>query len=264
MISLVTFDHEPAGVPASVATPTLIEASVKRAGGVLVRGLPCAGNGPFLDVARALGTPVTDGMSIPSHPLEDEVVYRIEVRNAGAGVRDERELVMFSTTSQQFTCHTDGYHRQDPPDYIAMLCVLADDDGGDSLLAHVDYVVSRLEPSEIELLREPVFPTAFGFAPVLTGSASRPLIRFNLQELERFSDRADHRMTEAHWAAARRVERLAAQEAESSRLRLEPGDCIVIDNRRLLHGRTELSATSRRLLKRLWIRSAPSNGRATT
>lgn len=256
---------EPGGRATARVAHEIEHALGGRDGVALVSGIPHEdGNGPLIDMARSLGTLLVAGTQIPGHPLEDGVVYRVEVRNGGEGVLDEDRLVMFSTTSERFNCHTDGYHREEPPDYVAMLCVRADAEGGDSLVVHVDALVSRLSPAERELLREPVFPTTFGSAAVLTGTDEQPQIRFNLREIARFSEQADERLTDAHVAAARRLDELAAEECERRKLRLAPGDCLILDNKRVLHGRTELAGESRRLLKRLWIRAEPSEGRRET
>jgi hypothetical protein len=45
----------------------------------------------------------------------------------------------------------------------------------------------------------------------------------------------------------------AVRATKSIRLKLEPDECLVVDNGRILHGRTPLSNNSDRLLKRYWI-----------
>ena len=43
------------------------------------------------------------------------------------------------------------------------------------------------------------------------------------------------------------------RDAEPIKFRLEPEECLIIDNGRVLHGRSSLSSDSDRLLKRYWI-----------
>ena len=43
------------------------------------------------------------------------------------------------------------------------------------------------------------------------------------------------------------------RDAEPIKFRLKPEECLIIDNGRILHGRTSLSIDSKRLLKRYWI-----------
>lgn len=47
--------------------------------------------------------------------------------------------------------------------------------------------------------------------------------------------------------------RRGLESAYETRLRLQPGDVLVVDNRRVLHGRTAIEGESERLLERLWI-----------
>jgi hypothetical protein len=43
------------------------------------------------------------------------------------------------------------------------------------------------------------------------------------------------------------------KEEEAIKFRLRPGECLIIDNGRVLHGRSSLSVDSDRLLKRYWL-----------
>lgn len=60
---------------------------------------------------------------------------------------------------------------------------------------------------------------------------------------------SDDPAVEAAWAGFRaRVEA-----AEPRRVRLAPGECLFVDNRRVLHGRERLPPRSRRWLQRVWL-----------
>jgi hypothetical protein len=49
----------------------------------------------------------------------------------------------------------------------------------------------------------------------------------------------------------------AVRDTKPILLKLEPGECLVVDNGRMLHGRTPLSNNSDRLLKRYWVGDSP-------
>jgi hypothetical protein len=49
---------------------------------------------------------------------------------------------------------------------------------------------------------------------------------------------------------------LAAAHAAADQVLLEAGDCLVIDNRRVLQGRVAFDPASPRLLKRVWVKAA--------
>jgi alpha-ketoglutarate-dependent taurine dioxygenase len=220
----------------------------------ILEGFPTVGNGALLNLARALGTPVNSGAMVPAHPLEDEFVYRVEPRNDGHGVEDDSGLLIFSTTDRVFDCHTDGYHNRDPIDLVLMLCVRADASGGVTTLAHVDDLLDALNAAERTLLADPVFPTLNGRTSVLKEARSGATMRLNLAEIERFIRDDDPVFTLAHFVAARRLDALARGDCRCASFALGPGDCLILDNRRVLHGRSALSAGSTRLLKRVWVR----------
>jgi gamma-butyrobetaine dioxygenase len=125
--------------------------------------------------------------------------------------------------------------------------------GGVSLLAHARDILARLAPTSARALREPTFPSPFGPAPVLWDEAggSQPCIRFNHRDFASFGERYGPLLT----AGQARVldEVLAAAQDCTLHVRLEPGDCLVVDNHRVLHGRTAFDPASGRLLKRLRV-----------
>ncbi len=61
--------------------------------------------------------------------------------------------------------------------------------------------------------------------------------------------------------AGKRFQQLI-QETAPIKIKLQPSDFLIVDNRRILHGRTEIKGSQKRLLKRFWI-SAPkiTNGK---
>ena len=76
------------------------------------------------------------------------------------------------------------------------------------------------------------------------------ILRKNVEHALPAGDRATR-------AALDEVESVANTEGVFRRLMLEPGDCIVLDNRRFLHARDgfEDEGDRRRLLLRYWIRT---------
>jgi alpha-ketoglutarate-dependent taurine dioxygenase len=60
------------------------------------------------------------------------------------------------------------------------------------------------------------------------------------------------------WAIFQKFKQLTEQTVEAMRLRLQPGEMLLVDNRRMLHGRAALPPHSRRLLHRWWIGQKPT------
>jgi hypothetical protein len=249
------------GAPRLLPTFALsLKNTLWREGAVIVDSIPYAANAALLDVASMLGDPVTAGTHFPDHPLEDEIVYRIEPRNEGQGIRDENDRVIFSTTDGVFDCHTDGYHNRENIDVVLMLCVRGDA-AAMSIVAHIDDLLDRLDPDEQQILGAPVYPSLNGPVPILDTRNGRTSVRFNLAEIERFLPGDATAFTPPYLTAARHLNALSKDPQIQSTFSLQPGQCLVLDNRRVLHGRLSLSKGSRRLLKRVWLctRDYPSH-----
>ncbi|WP_055522842.1 TauD/TfdA family dioxygenase [Streptomyces graminilatus] len=235
----------------------------RQPGCVVVEGVPVDGNEALLSLAKSLGSVTARGTTIPGHPLEDGRVYRVEPVNAGQGVRDEDDLLIFSTTGQVFEGHTDGYHNVEPPAYVLLLCVRPDHGlfGRTSVIDAAE-ALPRLDPRTAALLYDEDYPCAFGRTSILSGPRARPRVRFNFKEIQRFHA-AGHVVDDAHLRAARALHELVSGPALAWRHLLQAGECLVIDNSRALHARESLSPQSTRLLKRVWVDPVDMEGSST-
>jgi FxLD family lantipeptide len=135
--------------------------------------------------------------------------------------------------------HTECAQHPDPPRLLLLACARAGDSGGESLLVDGQAVLAELaahHPATVEALsadRAAYFGGSGGhFAPVLQQlPAGRWRLRLRQDDLARFSPEA-----QAHLSALRQV-----IDRNTHRLRLAPGQGVVLDNHRLLHGRTAFS-----------------------
>ncbi|MEU9074395.1 TauD/TfdA family dioxygenase [Kitasatospora sp. NPDC048538] len=135
--------------------------------------------------------------------------------------------------------HTECAQQPDPPRLILLACARAGDEGGESLLVDGQAVLAELashHPAALDALsadRAAYFGGSGGhFAPVLQQlSDGRWRLRLRQDDLARFSPDA-----EAHLPALRH-----AIDRNTLRLHLTPGQGVVLDNHRLLHGRTAFS-----------------------
>lgn len=145
-------------------------------------------------------------------------------------------------------------------DLIAWRCVAQDERDGASLLvdgrdviAGLDRetrtVLHRLELPAMVRLGETATPTT-----VLAKEGERLFYAPWLEAVDRSAE------TRAALVAFRCV--LAGLQANARRIRLLPGHILVVDNRRMLHGRAALLPGSARRLRRFWIRSG--NGSDTS
>ena len=232
--------------------PASLRALLDRHAWLVVRDVPCwVGNTELLALAAELGPvrPYRAGHADPRR--EGASVYRVEA--AGGPVHDSAGSAMISTTGEAFDLHTDEAYLPTPARYLLLHCWREDEAGGANLLAAVDAILPRLDSRAAEACRRVTFRWNEVAAPILTRVPGRawPTVRFNRRtwaDAGAGSTASDEerRLLDAFLTAARS----AAHEC-----RLAPGDCLITDNWRVLHGRTALGPDSRRLLKRVRVRS---------
>ncbi|MFF4104328.1 TauD/TfdA family dioxygenase [Streptomyces sp. NPDC001903] len=170
--------------------------------------------------------------------------------------------------------HMDLVNGTLPPDYTTLLCVRPDVlGGGPSILSDGHAAVARLSEDSRALLAEAAYHYGTFFDlhgvgeeynpfPILDGSdPGQGFVRFTAKMLERSE------LGQAHADAA---EELAEELVRGQvSLMLQPGDYLIVNQRRFLHGREALHsgqeavpAANRRLLLQLFLRAGASDGSA--
>ncbi|MFE9423845.1 TauD/TfdA family dioxygenase [Kitasatospora sp. NPDC006697] len=138
--------------------------------------------------------------------------------------------------------HNENAFHPHRPDFIGLLCLRGDHDGrAGTVVASVRDVLPLLGPADLAVLGSPRFlteaPPSFtsGEAtsphPVLGGHPSDPDLRVDFNATTPLDE-------EAEAALARLGEAL---QATSSSLVLRPGEMVFIDNRLVVHGRTDFT-----------------------
>ncbi|GHI40548.1 TauD/TfdA family dioxygenase [Streptomyces violascens] len=161
--------------------------------------------------------------------------------------------------------HMDLVNASLPPDYTTLLCLRPDPlGGGPSILSDAHAAVARLSEDGRALLAESAyrygtFFDLFGVGeeykpfPILDGSPGEGFVRFTAKMLERSP------LGRAHADAAKKL----AEELVRGQVSfmLQPGDYLIVNQRRFLHGREALHrgqetvlVADRRLLLQLFLR----------
>jgi alpha-ketoglutarate-dependent taurine dioxygenase len=170
--------------------------------------------------------------------LGTDVLLRTDVQ-----VRPSKALV---TSDRELDFHTD-HHRVD---LIAWLCLQQTSEGGESLLADGLAAFRSLSPAHQQQLRQtmlfehPIFEGDRSTHPVVEDGPSGPRLYCSFW----FEAPPD-----AETAEALRAFKRAVHAHEVARFRLAPEDVLVIDNRRILHGRTAITGSKDRHLERYWL-----------
>lgn len=238
-----------------------------------LRGVPLeASNQTLLTVARELGEISVRALSGRAALREAGGVQRVEA--LAKPPLDQHGLVLRSASAGPFALHSDEAFCAQPCRYVLLHCWRADPvGGGATLLASREGIERAADAPTLDALSRQCWPWLFGDAPVLSAT----LLRYNRIEVEQqasvsgpaapepwragFESEIEHTANretatqalnaaaKSHWLDA--FDELFANCAES--LMLESGDLLVIDNHRVLHGRTDFAAASPRLLKRVRV-----------
>lgn len=211
-------------------------------------------NAALLRLGRRLGQVSLNGYKPDAPDAEPEGVKRVEALSQPK--LDPANEPVLSTTHRHFGLHTDDFFTAQPVRWVLMHCWQPDPTGGGrSLLADVRQIVPRLSAGALQRLQQPDFPGPAGWQPILQATARGWQVRFNHRDMVAFAACFGPALAPDQRAALDELDEVASVVASS--LQLAPGDCLVVDNHRVLHGRTAFDAHSHRLLKRLRV-NAPS------
>jgi alpha-ketoglutarate-dependent taurine dioxygenase len=211
-------------------------------------------NAALRALGAALGVASATGITPGQPNVEQHGINRVEAMDLPR--IDPGGRTVLSTSADDFPLHTDDTFARSPVRSVLMHCWQADAAGGGvSRVAHVADILAGLAPATVERLRLPDFPSPFGPAPVLfepeAGDHAGPCIRFNHRDFVSYGERYGPALAPDQLAALDQV--LAAANACVREMMLSREDCLVVDNRRVLHGRSAFSPRSGRLLKRLRV-----------
>ena len=163
-------------------------------------------------------------------------------------VLSKREPNSNAYTALGLPCHTDLPNWERPPDYQLLHCLRNDAEGGDSFLVdgfRAADELRRREPAAYRLLTR--FPIDFRFqdnesdirfrAPTIGLDEAGALaeVRFNFAVMDAIS--APPERVGALCRALRAFGAVIRDPALECRYRLGPGELLIFDNRRVLHGR---------------------------
>ncbi|MBT8159708.1 MULTISPECIES: TauD/TfdA family dioxygenase [Arthrobacter] len=243
----------------------------KEHGLAIIEGIPV--EEPELAARYAAAVSSALGRLLPQDgagQLVREVKYRGVKLGEGATGRysDSREGGQF---------HTDGPHRPDTaPDCFALLCIRQAQVGGGLILVPTGTIIQGLDPASLAVLQEPFL---FDQREADVPPVPRPVLehqpdgRWHVNYLREYIELghkhpAGTPLTDGQIRALDRFDQeVAAAVAAPDRLevKLAPGQLAVIDNCRLLHGRTTFGDDPQdrdRLMLRTWIRELTPVGAA--
>ncbi|MBA6440672.1 TauD/TfdA family dioxygenase [Streptomyces sp. GMR22] len=267
-MSLTAAELEPSAVQQTVleeltqAVPALADLTRQAGehldvhGAVRFTGLPVACDVALIGLLAAFGRPTSRGNGAPAERL----IYEVAPDDAASGPTN------LSKGRAAQKPHTDSPVQHRPHEFLALACVTGDPAGGGlSTVVRVDDVATALDERDggatTALLREETFPfleTPLGLdeppviAPVLRLTPEgRWRVRFRHDALVAGFQRHPDVTSAAHREAVDAFTTLATDPALTATFQLAPGDMVLLDNTRVMHGRTEITGTAERRLKRI-------------
>jgi [2-(trimethylamino)ethyl]phosphonate dioxygenase len=153
--------------------------------------------------------------------------------------------------------HTDNPYRDPTPTLQLLHCLSSSAGGGENTLVDAFRVAQDLNEEQFALLAR--YPIRFRFAddeteleaetPVLSLDARGEIcaVHYNTRSAAAF--RLPEDVLEAYYAAYQAFGRMLEDERYRIRFKLEPGDLFIVDNLRVLHGRTGYSNAGERHLQ---------------
>lgn len=216
----------------------------------------------WLTAIRDRGVALLRGVPPESQRIFDVVDLFGYVRETNYGrlfdVVSEPEPVNLAFSNLGLGLHTDNPYRDPVPGLQLLHCLVAESDGGESVVVDGFAVAERLReeaPEDFELLTRYSVPFAFRAKGVELQSRS-PLIELDA-EGEVYAIRYNNRSAapldmapeamDRFYKAYRRFGRLLHDPEFAVSFRLAPGDLFIVDNRRVLHGRKGFSGGRRHL-----------------
>lgn len=199
-------------------------------------------------------------------PTEPETVVRVAelfgyVRETNYGrLFDVRTVVNpnnLAYTGLGLGAHSDNPYREPTPTLQLLHCLASSAAGGENRLVDAFRVAADLTPEQLDLLAR--HPIRFRFAdeeteletetPVVSldvrGEVSA--VHYNTRSAAPF--RLDPELVEPYYAAYQAFGRMLEAQAYRIQFKLEPGDLFIVDNLRVLHGRTGYSQSGERHLQ---------------
>jgi alpha-ketoglutarate-dependent taurine dioxygenase len=211
----------------------------------------------FKELGRLLGT---------LRPQDETSEVLHVVTDAGRAIPQQRG----SKNNLPVRLHTENDGEPYPPRLVAMLCLEAAQEGGESLFASGHLVHNRVLESSTHLLRRLYGDFQFGRRPeryegtvradvdqVFKRRPGGVDVRYSRFWIDRGIELTGSTLEPDALAALDAVDETLLGNDVTARMLLRPGDFVVLDNRVVLHGRTKFTDPSdspaRRRMVRLWV-----------
>ena len=180
-------------------------------------------------------------------------VTRVTIDNSVVKVNDG--VTRHSRQPGALNLHTDSSYMDNPHAILAFQCIVADPKGGETLLMPIDDIVNNISEHSKQLLSAKVFPFSNDPSPILSmDEEGKWNVRFYKTQLEK--NIKNSLLDKKYLAAIDELEVSIANKQNHFRTKLKPGEIILVNNLKALHGRSNIDENSPRVIYR--VRSSTS------
>jgi len=213
-------------------------------------------------VVRGVPTDLDGGLEFA------DLIGPIRITNWGgmADVKAIPNAYDLTMTPRHLEPHSDNPYRDPVPGYILLHCLVNDADGGDSTLVdgyHAAHLLRSNDPAAFATLTSTDVTFRYHDAsaflehtcPLIETNAAGDVVQIRYNNRTEMVGRLPIDRLEAYYAARAAFWRLIAPASPLTlRFRLQPGELLMMDNYRVLHGRTGYTlATGSRHMRQCYI-----------
>ena len=204
-----------------------------------------------IDLDRVVNVLTAMGQVDAATIVESPRISKTKIRVDAKQLARKGKVTRYSRTPDALPLHTDCSNKAIPPNLVAFAMERPDPQGGgESVILAATDLVHELPEDLISLLRQPVFPfTDEKRYPILQGQGNDWRIRYYRNQINSALGK-QYPLSDQLRAALDALDCALEGSKRSECLALQPGDVLIMDNQRVLHGRSAMPADSPRLMHR--------------
>ncbi len=159
-------------------------------------------------------------------------------------------VTRYSRTPDALPLHTDCSNKSVPPNLVAFAMERPDSrSGGESVMLSAEDLLHELPEDLVNQLRQPVFPfVGKKLYSILHGEGDELRIRYYRNQIT--SAGTQQNVPDNLTEALDQLDRYLNFSQKSVRFHMQAGDVVIMDNQRVLHGRSAMPDNSERLMHR--------------
>ncbi len=191
------------------------------------------------------------GQSGPTPSGEPPRISSTKIRVDSQQAARKDRVTRYSRTPDALPLHTDCSNKAVPENFAAFAMERPDSQGGgESIMLSVADLVHELPGELVDLLQQPVFPfVGEKRYPILHGEGDELRIRYYRNQINSALG-AGLGSSDELTKALDELDRYLNFAQRSVRFPMQAGDVVMMDNRRVLHGRSAMPLDSERLMHR--------------